>query len=335
MRRRTLLLLVLVLALAAVAVPVQASAAPYGCRATTRTVPLAGATTRVATWLCAQGDPAGRPVIVTVAGTTYTHQYWDWDQDPARYSFARAMAAAGYAVLVYDRTGTGASDLPPSTEVTLDTHTEVLHGLIGQLRAAGHPWLATAGHSQGSLIVMAEAARYADTDAVAITGMLHAPLNPIGAALVAGVFAYPASLDPRFASVPPGYTTTVPGTRQAAFYGPTADAAVIAHDEATKTVTAPLELGTALPALLTSFQIHVPALSVVGQHDAAFCPMVTGCGDPLLPDPIDLEHEGWPGTTRFETLVLRGSGHNVNLHPNAPVWFAAARTFFDSVRAAP
>jgi pimeloyl-ACP methyl ester carboxylesterase len=273
-------------------------------------------------------------LIVTVAGTTYTHQYWDWDQDPQRYSFARNLAAAGYAVLTYDRTGTGESDLPPVQDVTIDTHTEVLHGLVQQLRDAGYSWVATVGHSQGSLVVMGEAAAYRDVDAIAITGMHHAPMYPVGAGLVAGGFGYPAQLDHRFASVPPGYTTSIPDLRGAMFYGPTADPAVIAHDEATKTVTAPLELGTALPTLLSSVQITQPVLTVIGQHDAAFCPVFTGCGDPLLPDPTDLEHEAWPGAIRFEQLVLKGSGHNVNLHPNAHVWFTAARDFFDEVRAA-
>jgi pimeloyl-ACP methyl ester carboxylesterase len=327
-----LLLTTLLLATGAMA-PARADTA-YACRASTRTVPLRGATTRVASWLCAEGDPAGRPLVVTVAGTTYTHRYWDWEQDPARYSFARALAAAGYAVVTYDRTGTGASDLPPVQDVTIDAHTEVLHGLVQQLRRAGHPWVATAGHSQGSLVVMGEAAAYRDVDAIAITGMYHAPMNPLGAAVVAGSFAYPAQLDPRFAAVPPGYTTTIPGIRQAAFYGPTVDPAVVAHDEETKTVTAPLELATALPSLLSSLQIAAPVLTVIGQHDAAFCPIVTGCGDPLLPDPTDLEHEAWPAAIRFEQLVLKGSGHNVNLHPNAHVWFDAARRFFDEVRAA-
>jgi pimeloyl-ACP methyl ester carboxylesterase len=325
-----------VLLLVAVVLPVTGRAAgasePYACTARRQTVDLGSRTTSVPTWMCADGAAEGKPVVIGVPGTTYTHTYWDWDQDPARYSFARSLAAAGYAVLLYDRTGTGAADLPPALTVTLDVHAKVLHALVQRARAEGHPFVATAGHSQGSLIVMQEAARFADVDAVVITGMLHAPMNPIGAPIVVAAFGWPAQLDPRFRAVPLGYTTTVPGIRAAAFYGPTADPAVIAHDEATKSVTAPMELATALPALvLAPPRIKVPVLDVIGQLDAAFCPPVIGCGNPL-PDPIDLEHLGWPKAPRFETFVLPGSGHDINLHPNAPAWFARARTFLDAVR---
>ena len=233
-------------------------------------------------------------------------------------------------MLAYDRTGTGASDLPPVEQVTLQAHSEVLHQLVTWLRAAGHQRVVLAGHSQGSLVVMDEAARHADADGLIITGMLHAPMNPVGAVIVAGSFAYPAQLDPRFTAVPPGYTTTVPGIRGAAFYGPTADPAIIGHDEATKTVTAPLELVSALPALAETTSIRVPVLSVVGALDAAFCPPITGCGS-VLPDPIDVEGVAWSSAARLQTFVLPGSGHDINLHPNVGEWFDRAVDWLDTV----
>jgi pimeloyl-ACP methyl ester carboxylesterase len=339
MLRRTLsiaLAMAVAVPLAAfVAGPLAGSAAaasePYACRADRQAVALAAGSTSVPTWLCAEGPAEGKPLLIAVPGTTYTHTYWDWDQDPGRYSFARSLAGAGYAVLLYDRTGTGAADLPPAATVTLDLHARVLHALVQRARSEGHPSVATVGHSQGSLVVMQEAARYHDVDAIVVTGMLHAPMNPTGAAIVAGSFAWPAQLDPRFAEVPLGYTTTIPGIRGPAFYGPTADPAVIAHDEATKSVTAPIELATALPALvLAPPSIDVPVLDVIGQYDGAFCPPVIGCGNPLLPDPIDVEPLTWPNVPRMDTFVLPGSGHDLNLHPNAARWFAAARSFLDA-----
>ena len=313
------------------ATPLAAAGAPAGkafsCSPTTVTAPLAaapGSTTRVATWLCAQGAPKGKPLVVAVPGTTYTHRYWDWDQEPGRYSFARRFAAAGYAVLLYDRTGTGASDHPPVAQVTLDTHALVLHHLVADARRMGFETVVTAGHSQGSFVAMAEAARFGDVDALIVTGALHTPLHPAGAALVAATFGYPAQADARFADVPLGYATSVPGLRGPAFYSDAADPAVIAHDEATKTVTAPPELATAPSALAETPAVRVPVLSVIGQRDAAFCPPAIGCGHPSLPDPIDQEAQFWAPEARVATVVLAGAGHDINLHPNARDWYADA-----------
>src|SRR5688500_15167128 len=53
----------------------------------------------VAGTLCARGTVHNKTVQITIHGSTYTHQYWDWPYQSATYSYVRHAAAAGYAVL--------------------------------------------------------------------------------------------------------------------------------------------------------------------------------------------------------------------------------------------
>jgi hypothetical protein len=46
-------------------------------------------------------------VQILSPGGWYSHTYFDWPLDPARYSYMRAAAAAGYATFNIDRIGIG------------------------------------------------------------------------------------------------------------------------------------------------------------------------------------------------------------------------------------
>jgi pimeloyl-ACP methyl ester carboxylesterase len=277
----------------------------------------------VQTWFCA---PAGaRTAFVTVSGSTYHHGYWDFPYEPERYSFVRAATAAGFAVLNFDRIGVGESDHPPAEAVDVDAHALVVHQLVERLRTGGFAGrrfdrVVTAGHSQGSAIVTHAAATYHDVDGVVLTGLLRTPVGPstgrFGAAL------YPAGMDPAFAGrgLPPGYTTTRPGTRAEIFYvEANTDPEVIATDERTKDVLAWAE-GSSAPTARESVDIDVPVLSVLGDHDGFFC--YTPCTDPAVL--VEAEDRFWAPETCFELFLLPDVGHNDNLHRNAGDWYRRA-----------
>lgn len=286
----------------------------------------------VATWLCWRGRLATQPVQVTVPGTTYTHAYWDFPLQPDRYSYARHMTGAGYAVLTYDRVGTGASTVPDDfTTVTFDMHVDVLHQLVAGLREgrfATHRFetVVTVGHSQGAFIANIEAARHQDVDAVISTGVLHG-VNPLVGPHAKNLF-WPAQFDPALGDrAPLGYATTPPGTRGPAFYHqPNADPRVIAEDERRKSIASYAELSMAA-AMAPYAGLDAPVLSVVGNRDALFCPL----GDCTGYATLGTEALLWPDAACFDLTFLPETGHDINLHRDARAWFALAVDWLDAV----
>jgi hypothetical protein len=129
-------------------------------------------------------------------------------------------------------------------------------------------------------------------------------------------------MDPAFAgrALPPGYSTTRPGTRAEIFYvKDNTDPQVIDTDEATKDVLAWAE-GSSAPTARESVDVDVPVLSVLGDRDGFFC--YTPCTDPAVL--VAAEGRFWRPETCFELFLLPGVGHNDNLHRNAGDWYRRA-----------
>jgi pimeloyl-ACP methyl ester carboxylesterase len=297
--------------------------------------------------LCGKPPLTGRTVQVLIPGYTVTHLYWDFPLRPQQYSYVRALTNAGYATLNLDSLGSGQSDLPvPGDRITVEAQAYVVHQIIQALHAGQRPEsslgkVILVGVSMGSAIAVVEANRYADVDGVILTGLLHtyAPT-----ASVVGSLFYPAAHDPHFAQrhLPPGYETTLPGTRSQWLYTPNADADVMALVEAGKDI-APVGEGAGFdrvvgtPALVQG--IHVPILSAVGQYDAFFCTAPSCPEAQAEPAFFDCRSQdaGAPGVvaticaprSELEVVVIPNAGHTLNLQRNAPAWFALARRWSD------
>ena len=274
---------------------------------------------------CVPSTPApGRPVDVTVPGATYTHLYWDWPVDPDLYSFADKALRAGQAVLDYDRLGTGDSSSPPSADLTIDTDAAVLHQVIAWVRASeGYTDVNLIGHSLGSIIATQDAGTWpGDVSKLVLTGILNeAP--PTVAAAIADF--YPASSDPQFPDAGPGYLTTIPGVRGSLFYSPSASPAVIAYDEAHKSVVAETEIDaittlTAPPGTNVADKIRAPVLIVDGEDDALFCTGSVNCADPA--SVAQFERPYFSDAASLTVEMVRDTGHDVALHPTANQSFA-------------
>ena len=291
------------------------------------TYPVAGS-------LCADGTPAGRTVEVLVPGLTYGASYWNFPLDPARYSYVRAATAAGYATLAIDRPGTGASGRPPAAEATATSEALALHQIVtalhaGQIGPAPFRRVVLVGHSFGSDIALREAAAYADVSGLVITGWLTAG-NLAGHLRVRSSYETGIAQEARFGgvSLPAGYVTTRPGTRGADFYNTAyASAAVMAEDESLKQPVTSGELATVaapVPHAMTR-RIHVPVLLAVGQDDALNCnsaiPGLSCAGAAAV---LARERGNYSPQACLQAYVLPRAGHSMNLHPDAPAWFAAA-----------
>lgn len=290
----------------------------------------------VAGRLCWQGQLTDQTVQVLTAGISYNSAYWDWPLEPDRYSYVQAATAAGYATLTYDRLGSGNSDHPDALNLDLPAEVAVLHQLVQGLRSGaigGHAFgkVITVGHSYGSAISGIEANTHNDVDGVILSGITHsfALVNPV---LTTASF-WPAQLDPKFAlaGLPLGYLTTLPGTRAHLFYyQPNADPAVIAQDEALKDTLTIGQYNTVgnymQPASTTA--VNVPVMVAMGQKDILFCDniLLSCANDAAI---VAREAQYFNGNACLEGYVLSNGGHDLNLHRNAPEWFAAANSWAD------
>ncbi|MEU1981172.1 alpha/beta fold hydrolase [Nocardia sp. NPDC019395] len=295
--------------------------------------PLSGGGT-LATTLCRPTGARADAVMVLMPGSNYNHTYWDFPYAPETYNFRRAMNAAGYATLVIDRLGTGASSRPSSTEVNATGDAQALHEIVGALRGglAGTPafdTVVTGGHSLSSGVAVLEATTHHDVDGVLLTGYSHG-LNVPGALGVISTYQ-PADRDPAFAGrgYDTGYLTTRPGTRERSFHGAeTSDPRVVAVDEATKDVFAATEYPDGLTSTLPpmSTDITAPVLVVNGSADV-LCSSV--CADTATLQAAETPH--FSPAARLRTFVLPGSGHSVNLARNTGEYQAAVREWMASV----
>jgi alpha-beta hydrolase superfamily lysophospholipase len=286
----------------------------------------------IAAELCVPSVSTRDTVLLTVHGITYSSLYWDFPYQPERYSFVLHANAAGYATLNFDRLGSRGSDRPLSLLVTPAAQAYVHHQLVEALRSGelGHAWsrVVLVGHSLGSVLSIQQAATYHDVDGLVVTGFLHAYGTGFAALLLS---LYPAALDPRFAGsgLDLGYMTTQPGTRGSSFYHlANADPTVVALDEQTKEVGASGEI-VPFPLVdtsLTSLQVDVPVLTVMGRYDTIFCGLAA-CGELL--SGTTLEPLSYAPAAELEIVVVPSAGHDLNLQKNAPTTYAAIRAWLD------
>jgi pimeloyl-ACP methyl ester carboxylesterase len=289
---------------------------------------------QVAGWLCANGSPAGKTLQLLVHGLTYDHQYWDWPQSPQTYSYTRSATDAGYATFSIDRLGDGISDHPiDGNSVTAISGAYVLHQIVQGLRAGtiGQTAFAkviTVGHSYGSITSAYEAATYHDVDGTILSGFLH-DSTPASFTAVTNDF-YPATSDPKFANsgLNSTYLTTVPGTRTPLFFD-TANAsqAVITEDEALKQTGTTGETNTFAAAGPLTPQISVPVLLVMGDNDYLFCDPASGLSCANKNAILARESSHFSPQARLEAYVQPNSGHDLNLHKNAHLWFESATSW--------
>ena len=301
-------------------------------------------TERIFVHLCLPAGKTPSAVQFLTHGFAYDHQYWDFP-DPtgntSRYSYVSSAIKTGYATLSYDRLGIGRSSHPLSALVTFDANVWVAHQLVQALRAgdiagpngqASFSKVVAVGHSYGTWFTWFEASRYHDVDAVILTGATH-KLAFDSVAAKAVFNTYPATLDPKFPNLDPGYLTTKPGARYQTFYAPApADPAVVAYDEANKQTGTVSELAHRPLILTTPLDIRVPALVILGSVDTLFCksasalPTATDCSSTEAMVGPERSQLG-PNIPSVDGYLLPGAGHDLNLMYNATDWFKFSQTW--------
>lgn len=306
--------------------PASAAADSVACQDVHIPVSLAGQQQTVYGRFCQPSQPTST-VLLLVPGATYTAEYWDLPASLDLFSFRAGMNDSGYATLVVDRLGAGRSSRPASVLLTALTQANVLHQIVGRLRAGeigpGYPKVIIGGHSLGATMVLIEAATYHDVDGVLSAGLTHR-FDPVDGSLDFLAALYPAALDPVLSprNYDPGYLTTAPATRWRAFHRPAhPSAAVLAYEESSKDVFATAEavdgLGVAVVSPYT-IMIDVPVLVALGGQDELFCAPLVGTNCSSSAALYVQEAPYYQPAARLRTYLLPGGyGHSFNFAPNA------------------
>jgi pimeloyl-ACP methyl ester carboxylesterase len=337
----------------AVCATLVATAAPAGAAdSATRSVPVPRCSPiedRVAmpsgTMVTVRGDVCGPrsagTVEVLLSGVTYDRAYWELPPGPGLPSYTQYAVDHGATVLVLDRIGTGASDRPPATEVSLDANVQTLHEVIQDLRngrLTGHPVnrILVVGHSFGASVGVAESVRYSDVNGLVLTAFLHGVgprILEFGASLI------PAAEDPivGLTRPPSGYLTTRPGSRSDLLYDHRDSLATVRiADELLKSTTTTAEMADIAvvqsdPSITQA--IRVPVLLVLGEHDALLCGGQIDCSSAATVTSYEAQFYSAPAA--LTTFVLPQAGHSINLHLNAPLWFQAAAAQIGRISTSP
>ena len=276
--------------------------------------------------LCVPSGQQPETVQLLLHGATYSRTYWDWDQDPGRYSYVAAATSAGYATLAVDRIGHGQSSHPLSALVDTSANAFTAHQVVQALRDGelGYRFtkIISVGHSYGSITALEEAAQYGDVSATILSGMLH-KLTVVGTAMVATAFL-PAGLDD------PGYLTTRPGVRATLFYNAAmADPQVIAHDEATKDTLTATELATFPLTLVdgSAARVHVPVLLAVGEKDTIFCGLGgADCSSAATVQAQEAAYYRPPACTPLSSPTPGTTSTSTRTHPTGTTRHGSGRT---------
>ncbi len=283
----------------------------------------------VSGWLCLPSTSTPKIVQLLVHGGTYNRFYWDWPDQPEKYSYVDRALRAGHATFAVDRLGVGQSTRPHSDALTMSAGAEALHQVVtalreGRLAGRGFDRVVWVGHSYGTMFAWVEAATHSDVDAFVLTGQTH--FTKESWIKDATASTYPAVQDPKFANsgLDFGYLTTVPGSRGRLFYhAPNADPAVIARDEQLKDTLALPELveGSQLvnlppPDTAPSRAIRVPTLLVLGEHDNLTCgpPDGIACTESNV---LSQENPYYAPEARLQVRIVPATGHDLQLHHSA------------------
>jgi pimeloyl-ACP methyl ester carboxylesterase len=269
----------------------------------------------VVAYLYYHGSYQNRPLQVLVHGATYNHRYWDFPSiNGVDYSYARYMAARGYAVLAVDLPGAGESLKPSGEQVTLFETGEAMRQVLVALRTGNNSLahvfgpIVLVGHSAGSINATYVQGNWNLADALVLTASRHLVGDALTLPAVQAILPVLNQLVTAFASFPyfqlPALFRTLLFYHQAA-----ADPAVVAADNATMDSWTNGQLFTTFiaffnPALDNPQNVTSPVLIQLGEFDALF--------------PADLpgvERGLWTSTDP-EIQALAGIGHGFNLHVN-------------------
>ena len=258
-------------------------------------------------------DPACKATTVVLLqhGLSYTSEAWDFPG----YSWARALAAHGYAVVAIDRLGYGQSKLADGRNVSVEAYGDMAHQVVLQLhKEFAH--VVVGGHSAGAEAAEEEAGLYGGVDAL-VTLAYHPYPSP---QLLEDFFTgdYPRALSSDYE-----YFLGTPKHRADMFFTADADPAVVAADQVAAVPTPSGEILTIgpQPSREIAALVKVPVFLQLAAGDRLFPASYASLAAALF--------VGAPSVT---TDIVADAGHTFMLHPSGraaveglAAWLAAQK----------
>ncbi len=272
---------------------------------------------------------------VLLPGAGYNGTYWDFPYESETYSYVEQAVRAGHTTFRLDRLGTGASSRPFGLFLTAENQAYALAQVLDELLAEHeYPSVFTLGHSFGSLVALDHARRNPGRlSGTILTGFAHHSNPGFRQAMQTGVEL--AMMRAPFAGrfFDPTYVIARAGVRSELFYVRDAvDPAVLEVDRMLGDTTAigeVMSMGPYFAEPVDSFE--TPVLIVIGDADFLVCGGGFDCREQGRVRALEVTF--FPDATDLEVAVIPGTGHNLNLHRNAPSTFRLILDWVGRVRA--
>ncbi|KAM0224794.1 hypothetical protein ACHAQD_001589 [Fusarium lateritium] len=275
---------------------------------------------------CEPDAGPGEELQILTHGIGFDRSYWDFPYNGYNYSYvARAVDEHGYSTLTWDRLGVGASSKgDPLNEIQAFIEIAAAKALTTKAREGSIPGVSCAysktihiGHSFGSVISYALANESPElTDAIILTGFSQSPAYlPLFA--VSNNFI-PITDTPLAAQYPAGYVATAStvGVQINFFAEGDFDPQLLDVAYQTAQPVTPGELLTIGTPAGKNNSYTGPVQIVTGERDVPFCGdncYSTVSAGVELPSLLDLSRNFFTKASRFNTTIIPGAGHGLNL----------------------
>lgn len=257
-------------------------------------------------------------VLLALHGLSYGQWAWDFPLRPETYSFARALAQRGHAMIAIDELGYGESggegspDRPNGYTLTVEAYAEMTAQIIKQIRSGSYAGPAFGrvgliGHSAGAEIAELTTGLHPKlVDALIATAYSHVPF-------VSAEWLVREWSQDNIRAAQSDYEYFETNRRVRArdmYYLPNADRDVVALDNDMANLTPSGEVFSIglQPSRLVIPTITKPVLLVLAEHDVLF-PGAYAAGE--------LSH--FVAARDKTARVIRSAGHVFMLHRNAAV----------------
>ncbi|PWN38927.1 alpha/beta-hydrolase [Ceraceosorus guamensis] len=274
-----------------------------------------------------RGAKKGSSLLLATHGIGFNRSYWRYPYKGPEYSFVNHAASYGYSSFIYDRIGTGKSDIPTSggfSRMQSPTEVGVLTNILEQARNSNviggkkHARIVGIGHSYGSGQTLAvTSARPELLDGVALTGLTPAT-EYVPDTIYSGAYTPMreiAGIENR--NRPRIWIATGSRTSLVQNYidpdNADAEAVNIARrGEEGVTLGIYTTLGNiASPAPA----FNKPVLVLNGNHDLPFCG--SNCERTVPPLPEGLRAI-YPAASNFTSIIIPNTGHGIAVHRSGP-----------------
>ncbi|XXH05293.1 hypothetical protein Hte_011718 [Hypoxylon texense] len=289
---------------------------------------------------------------ITVQGNGWDKRYWDVPVEPTEHSYVDAAISKGYSILMFDRIGTGKSEMPNAYyAVQVATEVEILAQITAMVRNGtllssaravtttdnvtvpelNPKHIVHVGHSYGSLLVTGLLTQHGDmSDAALLTGFLpdSTQMAQVPVATFEHEFA-PAHDPVRFGQYSSGYIVlTSENTLQKVYFTQdTLDPELLTYTEKVKQPEAvALYASGGQASAQQGPAFGGPIQIIAGEFDYVNCN--GDCKGTYTEE--DIKKNVFPGASEVKVYLQPNTGHALTVAKNASAGFEVMFSYLEA-----